>query len=372
MSIYKHEENGVITYEVYVNGRDGRGARVQRRKRHIETLKKAKDQEFEFKRELAQLREQAVPYRWHEWFDQCMKEMKVTKKPSTVYNYQTQIKKWVHPHWEKLEIRSITRSDVHELLFEKCSAIVSPNNRKTIYNMLKRLFQMALEEGAVDRNPCLGIQVKVPEVDQKVLASKEVDIFLREAKITNHRFYPIWAMALMTGMRSGELFALKWTDIDFDARTISVVRQWTSKNGIGPTKTQKTRIVPISDDLLKFLKELKLKHGSERESVLPHYIEWQNGEQARITREFCESIGITVVKFHDLRATFITNLLSRGEALARVMSIVGHGHLKTTNGYLRKAGVEVKGGTDKLGYKLPDLSGAEILSIADSMKTRKN
>lgn len=124
----------------------------------------------------------------------------------------------------------------------------------------------------------------------------------------------------------------------------------------------RSRIVPISDDLVTFLKELKLQRGSE-ESVLPRFTDWENGEQARITRDFCESVGITIVKFHDLRATFITNLLARGEPLARVMSVVGHNQLKTTNGYLRKAGVEVQGTTERLGYKLPQIMDAKILSI---------
>ena len=78
----------------------------------------------------------------------------------------------------------------------------------------------------------------------------------------------------------------------------------------------------MSDDLLNFLREWKLQSGGG-EFILPHFIEWQNGEQASVLREFCESIGITSVKFHDLRATFITNLLARGESLARVMAMVG-------------------------------------------------
>lgn len=175
--------------------------------------------------------------------------------------------------------------------------------------MAKRIFQMAVEEGVLDRNPCIGVSVRVSEVAQKVLTNAEVEIFLREARNCNHRFYPIWLMALMTGMRSGELFALKWTDLDFDARTISVTKAWSSKCGITSTKTRRTRIVPISDDLLSFLRERKLRHGAQNEYVLPHSSEWENGEQARITREFCVGIGITPIKFHDLRATFITNLL---------------------------------------------------------------
>ena len=121
--------------------------------------------------------------------------------------------------------------------------------------------------------------------------------------------------------------------------------------------------MPVSEELLTFLKSEKLKSGAEAEFVLPHPTEWSHGDQARITKDFCNAIGITPIKFHDLRATFITNLLARGESLARVMSIVGHSELKTTNGYLRKAGVDVKGGTDKLGYKLPQDAIGKVLSI---------
>ncbi|MBK9293424.1 MAG: tyrosine-type recombinase/integrase [Oligoflexia bacterium] len=114
---------------------------------------------------------------------------------------------------------------------------------------------------------------------------------------------------------------------------------------------------------MSFLKELKLKSDPNYEFVLPHLGEWTHGDQAKVIKDFCTAIGVTPVKFHDLRATFITNLLARGESLARVMSIVGHSELKTTNGYLRKAGVDVQGGTDKLGYKLPNESAAKVLTL---------
>lgn len=370
MAIYSNIIDGKKVYEVYVGGRDCRGVRVQRKRRSIDLLTKAKKIEFELKRELAVLKEQRVPYRFGEWFDECMRQMKIDKKPSTLFNYQTQIGKWVLPHWKDVEIKDITRSDVHELIFETCAAIKTPTNRKTLLKNLKRIFAMAVEEGELDRSPCVGIQVKAPEVEQKVLTASEVEIFLREAALADHRFYPVWALALMTGMRSGELFALEWTDIDMDSRIIRISRQWTSRNGLGPTKTQRSRIVPISDELLHFLKELKLKRGNE-ERVLPKLRDWRNGEQARVTREFCDAIGITQVKFHDLRATFITNLLARGESLARVMSMVGHSQLKTTNAYLRKAGVEVKGGTDKLGYGGP-APATNFFSVRTTVKFLKS
>ena len=365
MSIKSYYQKGKKFFEVYIGGHDSGGRRVQFRRRSVPTLKKAEKIQFELKRELAKLKEQRIPFRWDEWFDECLKRMKLTMRPSTVINYKRSLKKWVNPRWGQKEIHTITKTDIYNLVFEEMESGFSPHTRKTILKQIRRIFQMAVEEGILNRNPCLGIQVKVPEVEQEVLSSDEVGIFLREARVTNHRFYPVWTVALMTGMRSGELFALKWSDIDLEARIISVSRQWTNKNGFGPTKTQRNRVVPISDDLLKFLKELKLKK-EENEFVLPRLKEWENGDQAGVTREFCEAIGVTSVKFHDLRATFITNLLSRGVSLARVMSIVGHSQIKTTNGYLRKAGVEVKGATNELGYRIPEVKPAQVLSLVES------
>lgn len=367
MAIRTYIENGRTLYEVYLNGCDSRGKRIQRKRRGIESLQKAQKAEFEVKRELAFIREQQVPYRWSEWFKICLERMKLVHRPSTLVDYEKQLGKWISPKWGALELREITRAQVHSAIYDGLDERLSPHTRKKILKMVRRIFSMAVEEGVLDRNPCAGIQVKAPETEQKVLTNTEVEALLREAKLTQHRFYPIWLMALKTGMRSGELMALQWTDIDFEGRTIQVSKQWSNKTGFGSTKTQRVRVVPISEDLLMFLKELKLKRGSESGFVLTHLPEWENGEQAHVLRLFCAAIGITPVKFHDLRATFITNLLSRGVPLARVMAMVGHSQLKTTNGYLRKAGVDVQGATEHLGYKVPtDSVGAKVILLKRS------
>jgi integrase len=362
MAIRTYIENERKLYEVYVHGQDARGARVQRKRRGIETLRKAEGVEFELMRDLAKLREEKVPYRFHEWLDECLKRMKLILQPSSTATYEAQIKKWIYPHWLDKEIHTISKSDVFDLIFKHCE-FQTQYTRRNVFKMVKRVLEMAVEEGLLDRNPCTGIKVRVDETIQKVFTTAEAEKFLQEARRCHHRFYPIWVVALLTGMRSGELYALKWSDIDFDARTISVTKAWSSKCGITSTKTRRSRMVPISDDLLVFLKERKLQHGAESEYVLPHSKEWENGEQARVTKEFCIGIGITPIKFHDLRATFITNLLARGESLARVMSMVGHSELKTTNGYLRKAGVDVQGGTERLGYKLPREASGQLIPL---------
>lgn len=125
--------------------------------------------------------------------------------------------------------------------------------------------------------------------------------------------------------------------------------------------------MPISSELSSFLKELKLERAKE-EFVLPHLTEWTRGEAAKVIKSFCKSIQITEIRFHDLRATFITNLLARGESLARVMAIVGHADMETTNVYLRKAGIELKDGTERLGYKLPAIQADNVVQLRNLRK----
>jgi integrase len=159
-------------------------------------------------------------------------------------------------------------------------------------------------------------------------------------------------------MRSGELYSLRWTDIDLVTGKINISKAWTRYNGEGPTKTAKNRIYPISSECRKFLEELKLKSEPSSEYVLPRLWEWDQGEQAKILKNFCEEIGITPVKFHDLRATFITQMLNNGVPLSKVMAIVGHSSLKTTQGYLRLSGKDVEGATEDLKIEVPKVEAA--------------
>jgi integrase len=363
MAIRSYVKNGKMLYEAYINGFNSRCTRVQRKRKGIETRRKAEQIEFDLKRELARLKEQSVHLYWDEWLEECLNLMKVSYRPSTVYSYETTVRKWLRQIWRGRELREITKSDVHELIFETISReSATMHTRKYVLKIVKRIFQMAMDHGKLDRNPCNGMMVKVPETEKKVLTNNEVEIFLREAKVTSRRFYPVWTVALFTGMRSGELYALKWSDVDLESRAISVSRSWSSKNGTTSTKNQKSRIVPISEELLAFLKELKLERGAE-DFVLPHLTEWTRGDAAKVIKVFCRSLRIAEIRFHDLRATFITNLLSRGESLARVMAIVGHADMETTNVYLRKAGIELKDGTEKLGYKIPSIESAKVLNL---------
>ena len=126
-----------------------------------------------------------------------------------------------------------------------------------------------------------------------------------------------------------------------------VSRAWNNKDGFKDTKSGDDRIVEVAPKLMEILRELKLQNSGS-EFVLPRISNWDKGEQARELRMFLTGLRLPAVRFHDLRATWATLLLSKGVTPIKVMIMGGWKDLKTMQIYVRKAGVEVRGATDCL------------------------
>jgi integrase len=104
--------------------------------------------------------------------------------------------------------------------------------------------------------------------------------------------------------------------------------------------------VPINEDLKELLLELKISSNSE--FVLPRLRDWCQGYQAKQLKAFCLGIGITPIRFHDLRACFATQLLHNKVPPATVMKICGWKDLDTMWRYIKLAGIDEVGATNSL------------------------
>ncbi len=253
--------------------------------------------------------------------------------------------------WLKLRVDEIDKAKAW-LVLEKVEREVSVSRRKRLRTAIDAVFSWGFLSGRIKgahHIPTEGYksfrkdEEKLPEI----LTLDEIRTLLSYAKEINHPWYPHWALALLTGMRSGELYALEWDSVDFENRMIYVHRNWTNRTGFGPTKGRYWRAVPMSEELVSLLKEQKIARGNEK-SVLHRFNLWTKGQQAEILREFCVGSGITSVRFHTLRACFATQLIKDGVAPAVVMKIAGWKDLKTMQRYIRLAGIEVKGATNNL------------------------
>lgn len=269
----------------------------------------------------------------------------------TVREYVDIIHDWTGD-WMKLHVTEIDRARAWMVL-DRVEREISITRRKRLRTAIDAIFKWGFLSGRIKGMtsiPTEGYKSTRKEEEKmpEILNLEQIRTLLSYASSVNHPWYSIWALALFTGMRSGELYALEWDQIDFENKLLYVHRNWTNKDGYGPTKGRYWRSVPIeSTQVLNLLKELKLKRGNEK-FVLKHWQSWTDGRQADILREFCVGSGIPSVKFHTLRACFATQLIRDGVAPAVVMKICGWKDLKTMQRYIRLAGIEVKGATEGL------------------------
>lgn len=269
---------------------------------------------------------------------------------STVSDYVEVIRRYT-TEWDTLSVSEIDKARAW-LVLDRVDREVSIARRKRLRTAIDAVFSWGMLAGRVkglSEIPTEGYKSNKKEEEKmpEILNLSEIRILLSYAKRIDHLWYPIWSLALFTGMRSGELFALEWASVDFENKMIYVHQNWTSKNGFGPTKGRYWRAVPIGPQVMQFLKELRIKRANEK-YVLHHFQSWKDGRQADILREFCVGSGLPSVKFHTLRACFATQLIKDGVAPAVVMKIAGWKDLKTMQRYIRLAGIEVKGATDGL------------------------
>ena len=377
--ITKHKDkNGKVSFRIMVSFTLTSGKRIQKRFRADDEGRLFLSHKQAEKFKILKTEELRAQYEKHfnqlsfsSWHEEYLRKAKETKRRSTYYQYDGDLKKWLTSSFISLKLGEIKRGHIHDLVFvEMVKKGATDKTRKRFLKSLNAVLNSAVDHGHISLNPSKGLLVKTPPSKKLILNTEQAQTFLTEAKICRHPFYPIWAFALLTGMRSGELYGLRWQDIDESSGIIQISHQWTNKDGYHSTKSNKCRVIPISNDLGILLKELR-NNGPYSESlkglsdnpifindlVLPRVPEWRYGDQSKVTREFLERIGLSPVKFHDLRATFITNLLANGVPLAQVMSVVGHSKTSTTDEYLRLAGVNIAGSTEKLGYSLKKEDG---------------
>jgi len=270
-------------------------------------------------------------------------------------------------NWYGKSPAEISRQDAWSLLHQ-IEKSLSVGRRKRVRSAIDAVYRWAMLSGRIRHDlaiPTEGFKSAVKSVEQQpeILTLSEIRKLLRCAKDIEHPWYRIWAMALFTGMRSGELYAMEWSQIDFDSNLIFVHRNWTNRTGFGPTKGRYWRTVPIeSGEVLTLLKELKLESAGKA-NVLPRYSDWGSGDQAAILRQFCRGIGIPSVRFHTLRACFATQLIKDSIAPAIVMKICGWKDLKTMQRYIRLAGLEVKGATEHLKFLPEERTAARVVEL---------
>jgi integrase len=258
---------------------------------------------------------------------------------------------------------------------DRLKAGVKPVTLNRQLDTLRSALAKAVEWGVIDTHPLTGLKrLKVDDDERVRFLSTAEEKHLREALVKREtrerdardrfnvwraqrgkptlpvrteefvdRLRPLVLVALNTGLRRGELFSLRWADVDLD-HAVLTVRAAASKSG-------DSRRVPLNAEALGVLKGWKkqTKPGDAEAHVFPG----DNG--ARLTNinkswaTLCKLAKVTDFRFHDLRHTFASKLVQRGVDLNTVRALMGHADLKMTLRYSHLAPDNLAVAVAKLG-----------------------
>ncbi len=153
------------------------------------------------------------------------------------------------------------------------------------------------------------------------LTPAESSSLMRRAKTAKPKFYPVLLLALHAGLRRGEIFGLRCRDVDVLNGKILVSHSYD-----GPTKSGRSRVVPMSAELCKALT------GDSRNLLLrgPDEKVFEQFDPNPPLRALCHKEGIAPIRFHDLRHTFASLALTNGVNPKQVSTWLGHSSVVTT------------------------------------------
>jgi integrase len=375
MSIKKYTEEGVVFFQVDVSLKSKSGKRFQKRSVGVKTFAEATRLEKTLLLEL-QMRIDEFGARGPLWAD-LVEKFEIALSSGAAVVHKTLSRATVSDcvraiqiyteEWNTLHTNQITNRELVNVWDRLCSEGKSNSRKRWVFNSINKIFKWAVYMDYLSpdyRIPTLSFKISKEEITKpEILNLSQIKALLISARELEHPWRQIWAGALLTGMRSGELFALEWKDIDLESKTVSVSRTWNGRfKEFKCTKGGYWREVPINSDLEVLLKELKATNPDSR-FVFPRILDWSRGEAARVLRTFCVGAGIPSIKFHTLRACFATQLLKDKIAPAVVMKICGWKDLKTMQRYIRLAGIEIDGATDQLRILPPEQVMGRVVSI---------
>lgn len=333
---FSRKPNGTIVFRVqYGIAEDGKRLRKTfTGKSEAECRRKAKAFERELYEEKVVLQERTIGEWMNEWLETYVQQR---VHPATYNNYLSTFKIILDDPISKRLLQETKPVDIGA--FYKRQARYS----LTIFKKLRYLLQAAFE-AAIDNDLCYKNPVKHVDLPKK--ASKE-HVFFSESDVkTIEAFAKIDGgfgigilFMLQTGIRSGEIRALVWDDVDLKSNIVTVCKAIKGDQTLGTTKSGKNRVVPISEEFSSYLKSY-IKNGKYvlggNSYLSADSFKSKYGTFFRHLDIYCEENSLPKVPHyppHTTRHTYASLLLKQGVNLKWVQMLLGHADIEMTSKY---------------------------------------
>ncbi len=262
------------------------------------------------------------------------------RKPTTIQDYRIILGRHLTPYFGRSAIVRITTNQVSGYMTAKLNQGLSPKTINNHLNFLHGVFVFAVKRELANANPVSAVDRPRPDgpnPDIRFLNRTELEALLEGAR--DGRFGPtdqaVFLTAATAGLRQGELLALRWQDVDFEAGVIRVRRNFTRGQWGTPKSRRASRAVPMADRLAHRLRRHRVDSAFSCESdlVFAHPELGTVLDASSLRARFKTALrcmGLRDLRFHDLRHTYGTLMVASGAPLRMVQEWMGHRDYKTT------------------------------------------
>jgi len=284
-----------------------------------------------------------------DYFKRFEQNYRGTLEATTWYNYEMGMRLHILPELGKYRLDEITKPIMKKLVVKLVEKGLAKASIQSYLAPLKVLYTQAIDDKLATENPTRGMakfyrKAPVRDEDVEPLTVEESLLFLEKTQEHAKRYFPLFLCALHTGLRSGELAGLQWTDIDWNGKFLEVRRAINRWGEVGSVKTKNSqRKVDLSDGLLETLKDHQQRMAEEamKRSGSSEVPKWVfptrkggsltiNSVKRRSYAKVLKRAKMRYTKFHNLRHTFASQLLSNGANILYVSQQLGHADASIT------------------------------------------
>lgn len=314
----------------YINYKDELSGQIKKVSTKTKNQKEAQKKLFEFESSLKEQNKNKF-FTLQSLSDFVLEYVHNNLSKSTHQLYKRSFKEFINIVGNKVAF-DVTPEDIEYFKKTRLSC-VSPVTLNIEIRNLKSSYNLAIKFKHSISNPFIGIkQIKAVEKEKMVFTEQEILLLIDAIDIPLLKNFVL--IGLYTGMRLAEILNLQWKDIFLNEKIIKVLNKENHR-----TKTTRIRSIPISEKLYPVL--IDMKNETKEKCISEKYL-----FQSYTRRPFDKSFITTKFKsfvikaglpehlhFHNLRHTFITQLLRKGISIYKVKVLAGHSSIKTTEGY---------------------------------------
>jgi integrase len=262
------------------------------------------------------------------------------RKKGTTEAYESILRVHLAPYFGAKPLAKVQAKDVEAYVASRLEAGLAPKSTQNHLGFLHGIFELGLRQGWVTSNPCKLVdkpRAVGSDADIRFLTDDELEALLRATADDDLGRVErvMYLAAAMTGMRQGELLALRWLDVDWLSRRVRVRRSFVRGEFGTPKSKRSSRSVPLADRLGAELDRLhgQTPYSADEDLVFAHPHTGRPIDRSRLLKRFKAALmraGVREVRFHDLRHTFGTRMAAAGVPMRTLQEWFGHRDFATT------------------------------------------